>query len=513
MKQKTAQKNQSEEFELEELPHTQTRVVTKKKQRKTSESIFTDEEQTLPRILINSFSKGIPTSFTYGDFFYCMITFRVILSATGQLSLLAASAYATSYFVICMHSLISSTVDTNSTLATQAFGKRNYNKLNLYLKQSIFVCFSLAIIFVIIPCYFLDRILAFFGTQEELLGDTKALIMWSIPGYLVRIIGDNLKVYIQSQGKMQEIGKKTFLIFCLFVPLSCLLVGVYKLGAAGIGISLFSYEFLCTQLCLWIIKNRCPVDPFRGRRNLAQRENQELLLESDNLQADPTLTEEGLNFFETLSDYYKYSSNVFFTRILEHICWDSSSIIVGYLKSKEQLAAFGIAFILGATNYGMSRGVIVYNASIINEKLGKGENKAAYDLYIKCFKSTIVTGIAFACSFLTICLCMIFLGGFENTEVRDIFIWIVPVIWLHCFDACLYNLTLKMLYSLGYFYLGIYWQVFDVIFLGLNYYFTYLKGYGAVCGYLMPNLGYLIKTLLGIVYLRWRIDWLNFKGF
>ena len=513
MKQKTAQKNQSEEYELEELPHTQTRVITKKKQRKTSESIFTDEEQTLPRILINSFSQGLPTSFTYGDFYYCMITVRIILSATGQLSLLAASAYATSYFAICMHCLITATVDTNSTLGSQAFGKRNYSKMNLYLKQSLFVCFSLATVFVVLPCCFLDPILGFFGAQEDLVGDTKAIIYWSMPGYLVRVLGDNLKVYIQNQGKMQEIGKKSFMVFCLFVPLSCVVVGVYELGAAGIGICLFLYELSCTQLCFWIINKRCPVNPFKKVLNQTMGANQEALLEGNNFDASPTPPEEKLNFFETLADYYKYTSKVFVTRIGAYMSWDSISVIVGLLNSKEQLAAFGIAFLLGATNYGTSRGVIVYNATIINEKLGKGENKAAYDLYIKCFKSTIFTGIAFASTFLTICLCMIFLGGFENTEVRDIFAWIVPFIFIHCFQACFYNLTLKMLYSLGYFNLAIYWQGFDFVMLGFNYYFTYLKGYGGPCAYFMPNCGLIIKNVLGIIYLQWKINWEDFKGF
>ena len=194
MNQSEKELNQSKDYELQELPQTSIRDFTKKKQRKSSESIFTDEEQTFGRIITNSFSQGLPTSFTYGDFYYCMITVRVILSATGQLSLLAASAYATCYFAICMHCLISATVDTHSTLGSQAFGKRNYSKLNLYLKQSLFVGFSLAAVFVVMPCYFLDNILEFFGAQHTLISDTKSIILWSMPGYLVRVLGDNLKV-------------------------------------------------------------------------------------------------------------------------------------------------------------------------------------------------------------------------------------------------------------------------------------------------------------------------------
>ena len=509
----TEQKS-SKGYELQELPSQPIINPAKKKQRKSSESIFTEEEQTLPRILLNSFSQGIPTSFTYGDFYYCMITVRVILSSTGQLSLLAASAYSTSYFAICMHCLISATVDTQSTLGSQAFGKRDYQKLNLYLKQSLFVCFSLVFIFVVLPCCFLDTILEFFGAQEDLVGDTKSIILWSMPGYLVRIFGDNLKVYIQNQGKMQEIGKKSFLIFCLFVPLSCVLVGVYNMGAAGIGISLIVYELSCCQLCFWIINKRCPVNPFREGRNQAQRDNQDPLVETTNIRdtdgnGSPS---QNVSLFETIADYYKYTSKVFVARIGTYLCWDSVAVIVGLLNSKEQLAAFGIAFLLGSTNYGTSRGVIVYNAIIINEKLGKGDKQAAYNLYLKCFKSAIITGIAFASSFLVICLCMIFLGGFENEEVRDIFIWIVPSICLHCFQVCLYNLSLKMWYSLGYFNLAIYCQSFDFICVIFNYYFTYLKGYGGPCGYLMPNIGLIFKNAVGILSLQWRIDWHNFKG-
>ena len=312
---------------------------------------------------------------------------------------------------------------------------------------------------------------------------------------------------------MQEIGKKSFFVFSLFLPLSCLLVGFYELGAAGIGICLFVYELSCTQLCFWIINKRCPVDPFRRGGNQRQAESLDPLNSIEDEQEIGERPKKSLHFFESLSEYYQYTVKVFVTRIGSYLCWDSISIIVGLLNSKEQLAAFGIAFLLGATNYGTSRGVIVYNATIINEKLGKGDKTAAYNLYIKCFKSVIITGIAFASSSLIICLCMIFLGGFENTEVRDIFAWIVPIICFYSFQACLYNLTMKMLYSLGYFNLALYWQGFDFIFLGLNYYFTYLKGYGAACGYLMPNLGGILKNSFGIMYLQWKIDWKEIQGF
>ena len=510
MKAESSQQDQPGSYELHTLPYNQTKP--KPLPLPSSESIFLDSEQTLPKILLNSFSRGLPTSFTYGDFYYCMITMRVILSATGQLSILAASAYSTAYFAICMHCLISATVDTNSTLGSQAFGKRNYLKLNLYLKQSIFVCFSLALVFVVFPCFFLDFILDFFGAQEDLVEDTKGLILWSMPGMLVRILGDNLKVYIQNQGQMREIGRKSFFVFCGFIPLSYILVGVYVLGAMGIGICLFTYELSCCLICFWIINRRCAVNPFKTAKNQQKMNKIESLLEARSIGDEDTPVEQ-LNFLESLPAYYVYTGKVFITRIGVYICWDSISVIVGLLNSKEQLAAFGIAFLLGATNHGTSRGVIVYNATIINEKLGKGQKRAAYDLYLKCFKSVILTGLAFASTCLAICLSMIYFGGFEDNEVKDIFVWVVPFICIHSFQACLYNLTLKMFYSLGYFKLAIYWQGLDFVFLGFNYYLTYLRGNGAPCAYFMPNIAMVIKNIIGIVFLQFKLDWDSFEGF
>ena len=512
-------KEDKEQFELHLLPEKelQREEFSKEKTHDSPNnnphnpnSIFSEAEQTFPKILANSFYQGLPTSFTYGDFYYCMIAIRLILSSTGQLSLLAASAYSTSYFAICMHCLITATVDTNSTLGSQAFGQRNYKKLNLYFKQSIFVCFSLALVFSIVPSFFVGRIFVVFGAQEDLIESTRSLIYCSLPGLLVRILGDNLKVYIQNQGKMQEIGRKSFLIFCFFVPLAILLVGVYRLGATGIGICLFLYELSCSQLCLWIINKRCPVNPFKAS---GANEGIKIQRIEENLLESGEKDQEDLSFSHSLPAYYSYTAKVFVTRIGDYICWDSISIIVGLLNSKEELAAFGIAYLLGITNDGTSRGVIAYNATIINEKLGKVQPSSAYKLYLKCFRVVIVTGFTFAATFLAICLSMIFFGGFEDPAVGEVFSRVVPLVVLHCFQACLYSLTLKMFYSLGYFNLAIFWQGFDFVLLGCNYWFTYRKGYGAPSAYLMPNIALMIKNALGILYLQWRIDWGLFSGF
>lgn len=75
---------------------------------------------------------------------------------------------------------------------------------------------------------------------------------------LVRVLNDNMKTFIQSQGYLKIVGLFSVISFIPFIFLSYYLIYIKNMGALGIGISLLQYEGLCLLFMIGIFIIKIP---------------------------------------------------------------------------------------------------------------------------------------------------------------------------------------------------------------------------------------------------------------
>ena len=449
------------------------------------EKIFTKEEQTNIRIFINSLTKGIPTSFTYADYYYCILTLKILIGLTPDITLFASTAYFSSYYTVFMLCLITGVIDAQSNSGAQAYGRKDYKKVNLYFRQSLLVAFTLFLAFVASPTIFVERVLLWLNVDPELASESQRLIIISLPAIFMRILNDNIKAFLQNQGYLQEIGFASVSIFLVFLPVSHWLIITKGMGALGFALSILIYETGCCLACVVILKLKC---------------SEEVLDCSESI-------------FQDILYYYKYTASIFLTRLPAFMCWNVTTLMLGSYSTQADLAAFTTALNFSQICYAGSRGVVVYIGTIINQKLGEGKLKEARELFVRCFRVNMLFAVVFCLMFGVISGSLVIFRLFSSEEVITRFTPLVFIIMMNCFIVTNYNMCMKIIYSHGYMKQLAYSQVCDLALLPLNFYLSCYLGYGSSTGYLCPVIGLYLKVSVCFYYLFFKIDWMAFKSF
>lgn len=101
-------------YSLEILKHNQSKQL--------ENSFFDIESKNILQFLWYSLKEGLPTSFSYGDFFLCSLVCRLFLGKTDNLDLIASTGYYGAFYSILMQAFNFGVIEVQGILASRAIG-------------------------------------------------------------------------------------------------------------------------------------------------------------------------------------------------------------------------------------------------------------------------------------------------------------------------------------------------------------------------------------------------------
>jgi len=263
--------------------------------------------------------EGMPASLCYGDYYICSLICRIFLSTNEDINLVASTGYLHAYIGIFMQVMVQGEIEYQGIMGSQAFGTKNYKRVNLYFRQALFIGLCMFGVFTLIPSMFIEKILFVIGVENELIATSKSLIMWGLPAMGMRIISDNFKTFLVNQGFLKKAGLTLGANMIFFTILAYLMIVVMNLGAAGMGLSVFIYE-LFSFILLYIFVYKEDVNPKCKNNSLP-------------------ITRDFFKFFWPTIKIVLVEYPIYYL-------YNCLNIIVGWTKSKEELAAYSLAYTL-----------------------------------------------------------------------------------------------------------------------------------------------------------------------
>ena len=236
--------------------------------------------------------------------------------------------------------------------------------MNLYFRQSIFTGVTFFLTITCIPAFFIEYTFPVLGVDPELYSHVKMLIWASLPSMFVRVFNDNFKTFLQNQGLLKLVGLYSMASFLPFLPIGYFLIVTKNLGAVGIGISLFLYEFLSLNFMLYLYMKKVDAK-FKQNTTPVTREL-------------PKFMKLALKL--TMVDWYAY------------IVWDSMNIIVGWIGDKYQLACYSLNYNILLVNFSLFYGLNIFTRTQFNYYLGKKNLEIIKEVYSKLSMQVWVNG-------------------------------------------------------------------------------------------------------------------------
>jgi Na+-driven multidrug efflux pump len=221
--------------------------------RNTEEVLVFSDDFSYCGILRKNCRYGIPSAFSIGDYFMCSLLLKFLVAATEDHELAAATAYYTAFFSCLMQAMNLGIIETQGIFGSQAFGNKDFQYLHLLLRQSVFTSTLMFLIFTIPPSFFIKTALEAVGIDHIIAERSQNLVVYALPGMFLRIINDNLKTFIQSQGHMRSLGIANIMVYLPLIPFSYFTIVKWHLGAMSFGLSIMFYEVLVFIMCLYFL--------------------------------------------------------------------------------------------------------------------------------------------------------------------------------------------------------------------------------------------------------------------
>lgn len=433
---------------------------------------------------------GLPTSFTFSDFFICALALKFILiylepqGEGGGTTIVAATAFHGAYFSILMQSINNGILETQGISGTQAYSKKHFKKLNQTCRQAIYSCMICFILVTVVPCIWLDPVLKLIGVEGTQLEIVKDLIIYSFPAMAFRVVNDNIKVFIQNQDKLKEVGINNFSVFVFWLPGSFFIVKYVDDKALGYGLALLAYEVFCLAANMYIIIRKC----------------------------DPRCRNNSLSAFKGMGRFFWYSIKVSMSSWLLYIFLDVMTVMLQKVGDEAQVAAYSIFYNITMVIFSLISGFYVYARNVMNYFLGKGRTMEAKNIFKRFY--WIYLG------FNTILIVVISGGLFGicitgSIEDKDLNYWLKvssPFVFGIGLSILQTIFAAKGLMSIGTLTLQIYFQFFELLRLPSSYYLCITKGWGLL-GILVMDLAFnVIKVFLFSFIVLVKADWSKAKS-
>ena len=397
--------------------------------------------------------EGMPASLCYGDYYICSLICRILLSTNENINLVASTGYLHAYIGIFMQCMIQGEIEYQGIMGSQAFGVGNFKRVNLYLRQGLFIGLCMFCIFTLLPSFFLNDILFMIGVEEELIATSKQLIYWGLPAMGMRIISDNFKTFIVNQGFLKKTGLTLGINMILFSIAAYVMIVVLDMGAAGMGLSVFFYEFMAFVLMYFRVYKQ---------------------------DVDDRSKDDSLPLFTDFIKFLWPSTKIVLVEYPIYYLYNCLNIIVGWTNSKEELAAYSLGYTLMLVMVHLMNGFNIFTRTQLNYSIGIRSTKRAWMV----FKKMLIVGMVLA-TLVVIMTVGVFQMTFamdyiESGGVMEILKTLQYYIYLYVVITT-YNRILKaVLLTFEYFaYLSILMVVLDVIMVAMAYYLCLTKGKGS----------------------------------
>jgi len=253
------------------------------------------------------------------------------------------------------------------TLASQAYGAKNYYKFGILYQKvvAVLAMLSLVICFVL---YFSEAELLFFGFPADLAAEVGTFIRYLLLDLLFYSVFESTRFYLLSQN-IFNIPAYAHLTSTVLHTFWChLFVNVFGLGLLGIAIARTITDGTSATLCLLYVKlkNPCPESWFPWT---------------------PECLKDLVPFAKEIASH---GSSVY----VEWIAFEITTITLGYLGNVEVLAAHSAMLNYLFTNSTMSLGITLSMSIYVGNAAGEG-NLAKAQKY--AYTGLIVNFIIVAC--------------------------------------------------------------------------------------------------------------------
>jgi len=289
----------------------------------------------------------------YSDYYFATLILTLFLAKTHPSEDVAATGYMLGYYSVSLFALNIGVVQNVAIYAAQAFGVKDFHKMNQLLRQGI-VAVMILIIFVLIPGGIFSHLLLqalWVPENVALLG--RASILWMLPGLTMRSITEMFKSFLQAQKIISEIGYANMFTFVIFLIYSSIIMLWLKMGHPGFGICIFLMELSNMLVCLYLYLRK------------AIPESRSTIV---------SWTENFLWFsweaLKTTATYWMV------TAISEVIV-----IILTKYSTTDHVSAFTITFGFANVHFFIAESLSVYPRTIVNMCIGKREMKGAKSIY------------------------------------------------------------------------------------------------------------------------------------
>ena len=439
-------------------------------------------------IFKESASLGLPTSFTFSDFFLCSLALKFILIYTlpeggESTSIVAATAFHGAYFSILMQSINLGILETQGITGTQAYSKGLFKQLNKICRQALLSCMICFVVLTVIPYFWIDPVLKLIGVEDLQLEIVKELILFSFPAMALRVLNDNIKVFIQNQDKLSVVGISNFIVFIIWVPITFFLVNSMDNKSEAYGMGLLVYEVICLLANFYIIFKKC---------------NKKCLNSSEPL-------------WKGFGKFFWYSFKISLSGWLIYVFLDAMTVMLQQRKDESQVAAYSIFYNITMVIVSLIAGFYVYARNILNYFLGQKRTDEAKDLfkrfywiylYFNLLMMVVISGML-----LSTCLSKLI----EDQNLKHWLLVSTPFVF--GIGLCILQTIFasKGLMSIGYLKFQIIFQFIELLRLPSSYYLCITLEMGLLGILLMDQAFNAVKVVLFSMIALSKADWSKAK--
>lgn len=116
--------------------------------------------------------------------------------------------------------------------------RKQYNKIYSVLGLSFVTSGFFGIVLCVLPAFFLEKILAMLGIQEDLGQNVKEMVFFCLAAFFIKSINDLLSQLMLCVGAIHKIGVSSVASVVFPIVLSILLISGKSSGFTGIWLSL-----------------------------------------------------------------------------------------------------------------------------------------------------------------------------------------------------------------------------------------------------------------------------------
>lgn len=316
-------------------------------------------------------------------------------STTKNTELLTCFGHMSFFNNFVFSAITRSVVETHGILGSQAHGMKTYGKIPKIFFQSLimnYIVFFTLGIYIALNIPQLSKILGL-NLEENILNMSQNGYFWLLPGFALKILNENLKVFLQNEGKESSLILGYWLLFLLIfmIPFIIVVVFFFRIEEQAFGIVIIFYEMMVLLVLIFLIKKYSTIKPDM----------------------------EGLkNFYKKFGFFFKITLQNFLSLSPVYFLGNISILYLGVMDLEIDLAVHSALIAISNGIWAFSFGYVNVSRTSINHFIGMGDIEMAKEEFMKYEIIGFIIGILiFIFQALTHFL-LIHYEIYENTEFR-----------------------------------------------------------------------------------------------